>query len=202
MKILKIFILIFILLAGCRMSTTLLLSDGFTMLFPMKAFNFGLFSSTNYYSEMTVINDMKTEIPDMVVIQELKLEYSISNIENNNVTVSLAVGTNYTASPGQTIIYAPGTHPYVNDTNQTAFIFTNVVIPALGSVKGTYTATLSNPILIRALLYSRYYAMILQAGVSGLGIQNINLKIDVIATAMILAETEAGDIPLLSGIAQ
>jgi uncharacterized protein YcfL len=202
MKTFKIIILVSIIFAGCRMSSTLLLNDRFSMLFPMTAFNFGIFSSTNYYSELTVINDMKTVIPETVVIQELKLEYSISNLENNSVTVSFAVSTNYTAQPGQTILYPSGAYPYVDDTNQTVFVFTNLIISPFQTVKGSYTATLSKPILIRALLYSDYYALIIRAGVSGLGLQRINLKIDVSATAKIITETEVGNIPLLSGIAQ
>ncbi|OHD54079.1 MAG: hypothetical protein A2Y33_10195 [Spirochaetes bacterium GWF1_51_8] len=190
-------VILFILIAACKISSTLTVTDDFSMSFSYPSL---FLFPTNVYMEYAVINQIDESVPLYVTVQSLRLNCEVSNPQNFPVTLSLLVSTNYTALPGQTTFYLAGVYPYVSDSNQTVLLINNLTLPAHRSTNLGYTSTAANPVLIEALLYSEVYALIVQAEAPPF--QTINLLMNVNATAEILTESQTADLPLLSGVIQ
>lgn len=163
---------------ACKLVVDLTINQPLGMNIPLINMSIPVGGQTNIYAETTISNVSKQAIGEVVNIEELRLDYILSNLSSNPVQFSLAISTNYqTSQTNQVTVYSGSDTPsYVTDPNQTAFIVQDIELMGGQSTNALYVASSVNPILIDALVYSDKYAVIV-----GTRIRNDSL-IPVIAT--------------------
>lgn len=189
-------------MAACLMIVDVSISASIDMEIPSMSIGIPSIGwTTNFYAETLKTNTSRDTIGQLVDVQELRISYILTNKSSETCKISIAVSTNHSFETNdQVVVYLD--QSYLHDSNQTAFIVDNVSIPPYSFVSNTYVANSVNPVLIRALIYSYQYSIILSTGVTGSSIGVVDFSLGLDSYVSLKFSKEVSDMPNIISLIQ
>ncbi len=152
-------------------------------------------TATNMYVESMISNEGRDAFGNLIDVEELRIEYTLSNLASTPITVSVAISTNHNPynAPGQTVVYFDAA--YIHDPNQTEFVINDIRLEGHTSTNATYVSSSVNPTVINAFVYSQTFTVILQTLMEGTPLTFVSNNVSMNGFLSLRVSKEISDMP-------
>ena len=159
-------------------------------------------SMTNIYVESMISNEGREAFGNLITIEELRIEYTLSNLSDNPITISVAIGMNHNAlnKPGQAVVYFDA--DYLHDPNQTEFVINAIRLEPNSSTNAIYVSSSVNPTVINAFVYSPTFCVILQSAMEGMQLTIVSNDVSMYGFLSLKVSKEVSDMPNIVSLFQ